>query len=93
MSCMCPSCLEERKREAEAEPSLDQQIDTAAARFRIMRYFKFAHLPPALQSVSQRFAELALHVESLSGNDPAETTVALRKLLEAKDAAVRSVLK
>lgn len=55
----------------------------------ILRYFHYAHLPPALQSISAQFCGLALFiVEELPSN--AERTVALRKLLEAKDAAVRS---
>lgn len=55
----------------------------------ILRYFHFAHLPPQLQLVSMKFCELAAFiVQSLPRN--AERTVALRKLLEAKDAAVRA---
>lgn len=57
----------------------------------IMQFFVFAHLPPHLAAVSQPFALLADQiVESLPRN--AERTVALRKLLESKDAAVRAKL-
>jgi len=59
--------------------------------FKIMKYFSFDHLPKKLQDVSQPFAKLALVVSELEGC-PAEKTVALRKLLEAKDAAVRSLV-
>lgn len=59
---------------------------------KLLRYFRYAHLPPALQEVSRPFADLAAQVADLKATDPAEQTVALRKLLEAKDAAVRSVL-
>lgn len=57
----------------------------------LMKYFKYDHLPPKLQEVSKKFAELA---EYIDGNIPqsAESTVALRKLLEAKDCAVRASL-
>lgn len=58
----------------------------------IMKYFKFDHLPPHLQEVSKPFGELAKVVEQLPSNDPAEKATALRKLLEAKDAAVRCLL-
>lgn len=58
----------------------------------IMKYFKFAHLPERLQSISKPFCELAEFIETLPANDPAEKATALRKLLEAKDAAVRAVL-
>lgn len=55
----------------------------------ILRYFHYSHLPPVLQAASRPFCDLARHiVESLPRN--AERTVALRKLLEAKDAAVRA---
>lgn len=55
----------------------------------ILRYFRYLHLPPFLQDASKPFCEIARHVvETLPRN--AERTVALRKLLEAKDAAVRA---
>ena len=57
----------------------------------IMRYFKFDHLPAHLQEKSKPFAQLAnWMVETLPRNP--ERSVALRKLLEAKDAAVRAGL-
>lgn len=54
----------------------------------ILRYFAYAHLPPILQSVSRPFSELA--GEIMNRPRSAERTVALRKLLESKDAAVRA---
>lgn len=57
----------------------------------IMRFFKASHLPPPLRAVSEPFGDLACTVcETLPRN--AERTVALRKLLEAKDAAVRALV-
>ena len=56
----------------------------------VLQFFKYEHLPAHLQAVSKPFAELAQTVAHASSNP--ETTVALRKLLEAKDAAVRAVL-
>lgn len=57
----------------------------------LLQFFKWEHLPPHLQDVSKPFGELAVLVDTnLPGN--AEKTVALRKLLEAKDCAVRAVL-
>lgn len=55
----------------------------------ILRYFHYAHLPPTLQSISHLFCNL---VHALITEVPrnAERSVALRKLLEAKDAAVRA---
>lgn len=55
----------------------------------ILRYFHYKHLPEPLQSVSSAFYTLAVFiVDALPQN--AERTVALRKLLEAKDAGVRA---
>lgn len=57
---------------------------------RMMRWFEWAHLPnEGLREVSSHFAELAHTICSLLDPGP-ERTVALRKLLEAKDAAVRA---
>jgi len=58
---------------------------------RMMQFFAYEHLPAHLQAVSKPFGELAKHmVDSLPIN--AERTAGLRKLLEAKDCAVRAVL-
>lgn len=57
----------------------------------IMRYFKFDHLAPHLQEVSRMFSDMAKWVVQTLPRNP-ERTVALRKLLESKDAAVRANL-
>jgi len=57
----------------------------------ILQFFAYAHLPPHLQAVSQPFAELANKLVLDLPRNP-ELTVALRKLLEAKDAAVRALV-
>lgn len=55
----------------------------------VLRYFHYAHLPASLQVVSVKFFELACSILALLPRN-AERSVALRKLLEAKDAAVRA---
>jgi len=55
----------------------------------IMQFFGFAHLPEGMQVVSRPFGELAKTIVDRLPRNP-ERTVALRKLLEAKDAAVRA---
>ncbi len=56
----------------------------------ILRYFEFEHLPPTLQQISAPFGALARQMaDELDGP---EATVCLRKLLEAKDCAVRASL-
>lgn len=57
----------------------------------ILQFFAHAHLPPHLASISKLFAELAEHITQTLPRNP-ERTVALRKLLESKDAAVRARL-
>ncbi len=57
----------------------------------ILRYFEYGHLPPHLQPISQSFAQQAYVIIEVCPRNP-ERTVALRKLLEAKDAAVRAAL-
>ncbi len=57
----------------------------------ILRYFAYAHLPEKLQNVSAPFWTLAYQLEDTLPKGPEKST-ALRKLLEAKDAAVRSAL-
>jgi hypothetical protein len=57
----------------------------------ILRYFTFAHLPEKLKAVSEPFYVLAIHIEESLPGGPEKST-ALRKLLEAKDAAVRAAL-
>ncbi len=57
----------------------------------IMQFFAYEHLPAHLQEVSRPFGELANEIIQHIPRNP-ERTVALRKLLEAKDAAVRAFL-
>jgi len=57
----------------------------------ILQFFAWSHLPAHLQEVSQHFADVAAWVVAVLPRNP-ERTVALRKLLEAKDAAVRARL-
>ena len=59
--------------------------------YEILQFFECGHLDPELEEVSDKFQDLAhLMAECLPVG--AETSVCLRKLLEAKDAAVRSKL-
>lgn len=58
---------------------------------RMLKWFEYAHLPEHLQEVSKPFCNLAESIVTTIAGGP-ERTVALRKLLESKDAAVRSAL-
>jgi hypothetical protein len=58
----------------------------------ILRFFEWEHLPDdGLQQVSKMFAEIAKNMDFVLPDGP-EKSVTLRKLLEAKDAAVRAAL-
>jgi len=58
---------------------------------RMMKWFTYEHLPTYLRETSEPFCKLAETMcESLSPGP--ERTAMLRKLLEAKDAAVRAKL-
>ncbi|MDQ3580005.1 MAG: hypothetical protein M3443_20890 [Actinomycetota bacterium] len=69
----------------EGKPSCHPSLST------LLGFFAHEHLPPKLAAVSKPFHDLAHHLaDTLPGS--AELTVALRKLLEAKDCAVRAAL-
>lgn len=57
----------------------------------ILQFFAYEHLPPSLAAVSAPFGQMAHKIVADLPRNP-ERTVALRKLLEAKDAAVRAQL-
>lgn len=57
----------------------------------MLQFFEYAHLPEHLQVVSRQFAQVADFIVQVLPRNP-ERTVALRKLLEAKDCAVRARL-
>lgn len=59
----------------------------------LLQHFRYEHLPERLQAVSKDFHDLAVKIAERSVEQPSiGATVALRKLLEAKDAAVRAAL-
>lgn len=58
----------------------------------IMRYFNYSHLPHSLAIVSKPFCELAWAVHGMPFPDVEEKAFALRMLLLAKDAAVRTAV-
>jgi hypothetical protein len=67
--------------------------------FKILKYFKYQHLPPHLQAISKPFSDLAheiadryMEIGKENNFDIAETIAGLRKVLEAKDCIVRSVI-
>lgn len=59
---------------------------------RMLAWFAYSHLPEPLRKISMRFSVLAEEIVEQIEPGP-ERTVALRKLLESKDAAVRATVK
>lgn len=55
----------------------------------ILRFFHYSHLPERLQARSKPFCDLVRHILDTTPVSE-ERCVAFRKLLEAKDAAVRA---
>jgi hypothetical protein len=55
----------------------------------MLQFFGYSHLPENLQLISKPFGELAQKLVDILPRNP-ERTAALRKLLEAKDCAVRA---
>jgi hypothetical protein len=75
----------------DVENQMTEKDEHAIANERMMKWFAFDHLKGELKVTSRRFYELASAIVCSIEPGP-ERTVALRKLLEAKDAAVRATL-
>jgi hypothetical protein len=73
------------------DPGPAEVIAQALASEPIGKYFRYDHLPALLQGISAPFCHLAATIILTLPRNP-ERTVALRKLLESKDAAVRAGL-
>lgn len=58
---------------------------------KLLQFFKWEHLSESLQGVSKPFGVLAEKIVADLPLNP-ERTAALRKLLEAKDCAVRALI-
>lgn len=72
-----------------SEPTRPGGPTRGPMREHIEQFFDYMHLPAHLQEVAAPFAQLARMVVATLPRNP-ERTVCLRKLLEAKDAAVRA---
>lgn len=86
--------MDEPEASADVKPGSRQFMDRVAAgrhpgTVSLMRYFAHAHLSDQLAAVSEPFAHLARTLLDILP-DSAELTTALRKLIEAKDCAVRA---
>lgn len=55
----------------------------------LIQFFSYSHLPEHMQATSKMFNDVAIRIDDEIA-DNCEKTTALRKLLEAKDCAVRA---
>ena len=76
--------------ESQLQTPTEEQL-AAETGIPVRKFFSFAHLPPVLRDASEPWCRLAMHIVATVARSP-ERTVALRKLLEGKDAAVRACL-
>lgn len=70
-------------------PSPQEFTEEEIKQDHILQFFHYAHLPDVLKSRSRPFCDVARQIIDTTPRNP-ERTVALRKLLEAKDANVRA---
>lgn len=75
----------------EIHPADEMFTDEEIAKHPILHFFHYKQLPPRLQEVSKPFCEHAARL-TRSLKPSAELSACLRKLLEAKDCAVRASL-
>jgi hypothetical protein len=75
---------------SESMTTLPKALESMEPKYPILKFFAYEHLPENLQQVSRWFADVAYKMAQAPRN--AETSAGLRKLLEAKDCAVRAAL-
>jgi hypothetical protein len=83
INCGNPNEIEQR----EAEEKKLNEVDDEP----MLQFFNYDHLPPHLSAVSAPFSFLAYNLVVGLPRSP-ERTASLRKLLEAKDCAVRALI-
>ena len=89
--CMANGCARVRSGEIMVTMPVENGAYSKLHLSSTLKYFAYDHLAPKLQEISKPFHDLAYQVATRSPYNT-ETEVALRKLLEAKDAAVRAAL-
>ena len=83
--------IEMRKEQAMRDKIEEIEKKAIQKEDRMLQFFTHSHLPEHLAKVSLPFCQLAEEIVATLPPNP-ERTVALRKLLEAKDCAVRALL-
>lgn len=88
----CKSRIQLHDEYMEKGYKMSKKLDELEKRYPILKYFQYEHLPPALHEVSSPFCALAYGMAMRETKAYAEVAAGLRKLLEAKDCAVRAAL-
>lgn len=84
--------MEEKKEETHSFDKIEEQLLASLEdRDPLLQFFAYEHLPEKLQAYSKPIGELARHLCRVLPRNP-ERTVMLRKLIEAKDCAVRAYI-
>ena len=86
-----PGPTESRPTFVEERPDTTDSGRTFVKEEPLLQFFADEHLPEQLQEHGSSFGDLARRLVEMLPNNP-ERTMALRKLLEAKDCAVRAKL-
>lgn len=73
------------------DASIQVNFDYESKNHYMLQFFKYEHLPAHLQTASAPFGLIAQHIVDTMPDNP-ERTAGLRKLIEAKDCIVRSLL-
>ena len=82
--------LEKLEQAQKVEPQ-DREYAGSSIPHHLLKFFNYDHLSMRLKIISRDFCEIVHRVDE-DIPDNSEKTVALRKLLEAKDCAVRAAL-
>lgn len=82
--------MPEDEKTPQTERTTKKEIDPARYDH-VMQFFTYKHLPEHLQAISKPFCELAEWIVKDLPRNP-QRTIALNKVMEAKDAAVRAAL-
>ncbi len=77
--------------EGEIHPPPDEFTEEEIKTDNVLQFFHYAHLPEGLRARSAPFCRLARQLIDTTPRNP-QRTIALNKLLEAKDAAVRAAI-
>jgi hypothetical protein len=71
---------------------MNDKLNELESQYPVLKFFQYDHLPPQLHEVSAPFSALAYQMAERETTAFAEVAAGLRKLLEAKDCAVRAAL-